>query len=341
MHSRDYPITYAAILLDEVRQLGASRHELLQRTGLDPTTLNNPESRISDQQFKTMFIAATELTGEPAIALRFGQHLTLTSHGVFGYAVMSCRNIRQVIEILTKYYRLLLNEASLNVSIEGDDVAIEYRPARHQMIDRIRDSEVFFSGVVSSIKHLLHLHHLDARLELSHQPPEYSDSYSQILGIPVSFGASSNRIVLPLELMEEKPEYANPVMLKLYQQQCDELLSRMDNSGGLHSRVREYLVGAKQQFPSLEQSANHFHMSPRTFRRRLREEQVSFQKILDEVRQELAETYLRNPAISVNNTADLLGFHDVSNFRRAFIRWSGQSPSAYKKASSGGAHARM
>ncbi len=95
--------------------------------------------------------------------------------------------------------------------------------------------------------------------------------------------------------------------------------------------MRELLVAAQHQFPSLEQAASHFHMSPRTFRRRLSDEDVSFQKILDEVRQELAETYLRNPAISVNHTADLLGFHDVSNFRRAFIRWSGISPSEFKK----------
>ncbi|MBU3069483.1 AraC family transcriptional regulator [Aestuariicella sp. G3-2] len=332
MKERDLPISYAAILVDVACELGASRQELLHAANLTEQELQTPGARCAEEQFRQLINTGIAATGTQSLALRFGQRLTLTSHGVFGYAVMSCRNIHQVIEILTKYYRLLLKNASLHAKHEGDRVYIEFQPTRELLIDRQRDTELFFAGMLSSIKHLLHTDKISAEIELSYAPPEYQSDYEAILDCPVRFNQKTSRVILPASLMQEKPEYADPVMLKLYEQQCEELLARMKSSDGLRVKVREYLVAAQQQFPSLEQAAQHFHMSPRTFRRRLSDEDVSFQKILDEVRLELAETYLRNPALSVNHTADLLGFHDVSNFRRAFIRWSnGTSPSAFKK----------
>ncbi len=331
MKERNLPISYAAILIDVASQYGASREKLLASVELDDDEFSNPEAHIRESVLRKLIDCAVDATGLEGIALRFGEQLTLTSHGVFGYAVMSCRNVRQVIEILTKYYRLLLNDASLSMSHDNDKIAIEYNPRKDQLLDRRRDSELFLTGVLSSVKHLLHLEHVGAEVEFDFPAPSYVDDYYKILDCPVRFNCPVSKISFPNSLMDEKPEYANPVMLKLYEQQCDELLSRMKNSEGLRVKVRELLVAAQHQFPSLEQAASHFHMSPRTFRRRLSDEDVSFQKILDEVRQELAETYLRNPAISVNHTADLLGFHDVSNFRRAFIRWSGISPSEFKK----------
>ncbi|WP_439135504.1 AraC family transcriptional regulator [Pseudomaricurvus sp.] len=332
MKERDLPISYAAILVDVACELGASRQELLHTAGLTEQELQNPNARYPEEQFRQLLQAGIKATGKQSLALRFGQRLTLTSHGVFGYAVMSCRNIHQVIDILTKYYRLLLNNASLTAKNEGDRVYIEFQPTRDQLLDRQQDTELFIAGLLSAIKHLLHTDHINAEIELSYPAPAYAEDYREILDCPVSFNQKSSKVFFPASLMQEKPEYADPVMLKLYEQQCEELLSRMKSSDGLRVKVREYLVAAQQQFPSLEQAAQHFHMSPRTFRRRLSDEDVSFQKILDEVRLELAETYLRNPALSVNHTADLLGFHDVSNFRRAFIRWSdGTSPSAFRK----------
>jgi len=331
MKERDLPISYAAILVDVASNFGASREKLLNSVELSDSDLASPEARCGESQLRDLIGLAIETTGNEALALHFGEQLTLTSHGVFGYAVMSCRNVRQVLEILTKYYRLLLNNASLNLLEENGKVSIEYYPKRDQLLDQRQDTELFFAGVLSSIKHLLHLEHIDAEIEFNYSAPRYVSDYHRTLDCPLHFNADASRVTFSNSLMEEKPEYANPAMLKLYEQQCDELLSRMKNSEGLRVKVRELLVAAQHQFPSLEQAASHFHMSPRTFRRRLSDESVSFQKILDEVRQELAETYLRNPAISVNHTADLLGFHDVSNFRRAFIRWSGISPSEFKR----------
>ena len=120
-------------------------------------------------------------------------------------------------------------------------------------------------------------------------------------------------------------------MLKIYQQQCDKLLASLDDKADLSSSVRRMLVAENSGFPKLEAMAEKFHMSPRTFRRRLQEEGSSFQTISDEVKRQLAEDYLRNSNFSIETIASLVGFNDISNFRRAFIRWTGESPANFQK----------
>ena len=85
------------------------------------------------------------------------------------------------------------------------------------------------------------------------------------------------------------------------------------------------------QYPTLEQMASVLNMSPRTYRRRLEDDDTSFQAILDSTRLKHATQNLSHPDISVDQVAHRLGFSDVSNFRRAFTQWSGQSPTQWRK----------
>ena len=77
------------------------------------------------------------------------------------------------------------------------------------------------------------------------------------------------------------------------------------------------------------------NMSTRTFRRRLKSEAASFQGLLNDVRVKHARRYLRDTNLSVEAIAVSLGFNDASNFRRAFIQWTGESPAEWRRTSLG------
>ena len=81
------------------------------------------------------------------------------------------------------------------------------------------------------------------------------------------------------------------------------------------------------QYPQMPQIATMLNLSPRTFRRRLDEEGQSFQKLLDQVRAEHATRYLQNTRLPLSTIAYMVSFSDASNFRRAFIKWTGMPPS--------------
>ena len=103
------------------------------------------------------------------------------------------------------------------------------------------------------------------------------------------------------------------------------------------TEIRKYLLATPGRFPPFEEAADHLHVSPRTLRRRLDEEGTNYQRIVHELRRQLAETYLRDSMLSIAEIADMLGYNDVSNFRRAFLSWTGRSPAAYRRGMRGGA----
>lgn len=73
-------------------------------------------------------------------------------------------------------------------------------------------------------------------------------------------------------------------------------------------------------------------MSSRTLKRRLAEQQTTFGELLDEVRKRDSLQLLLNVDRSIDEIAARVGYADPSNFRRAFQRWTGQSPTAYRRS---------
>ena len=82
---------------------------------------------------------------------------------------------------------------------------------------------------------------------------------------------------------------------------------------------------------SVDKVAAAMHQSTRTLQRRLAERGMTWQQLLDNTRMELARQYLADPALSVAETALLLGFSEQSAFTRAFKRWMGQTPLTYRQ----------
>jgi AraC-like DNA-binding protein len=88
--------------------------------------------------------------------------------------------------------------------------------------------------------------------------------------------------------------------------------------------------------------ADALHLSTRTLARRLAAEDVTFAQVLDEMRADLAASYLCDPTLSVSHIAWLLGFQEASAFTHAFKRWTGKTPTEHRaderaRARTGGA----
>ena len=109
------------------------------------------------------------------------------------------------------------------------------------------------------------------------------------------------------------------------------VLNRMVVGEDIVSKVNRQLLSGSGEFPKLEVVARCLCLGARTLRRRLQELGTSYQQILNNVRRELAVEYLRTSSLTVQEIADLLGYSEVTNFRRAFMRWVEVSPYQYRK----------
>ena len=119
-------------------------------------------------------------------------------------------------------------------------------------------------------------------------------------------------------------------------ERCDAILQRMRATEEFVDQVREKLLCLPCNRRHADHVAAELGVSSRHLRRKLRTENTSFQAVLDSVRLELSKDFLLQTQMPLEEIAPLLGYSELTNFRRAFKKWAGLTPSAYRSA-----HARQ
>ena len=124
---------------------------------------------------------------------------------------------------------------------------------------------------------------------------------------------------------------ADERLLRILKAHCNDLLKKLGQRADLKQHVAHLI---SNHLPSSSVNAKivarELGMSERTIARRLSEHGLSFGQIVDDVRRQLAERYLREPDLRPSQIAYLLGYSEPSAFTRAFRRWTGLSPTQYR-----------
>lgn len=309
---------------------------VLREHGYDPSVVGRvPLHPLDDTAFLQLCTRVVAATGDTALGLRFGAALQLGGHGVLGHALMSCRTLRQAAELLVRHNPLRSQNGRVRLAYEGDRTILSFTPAfevpgaPHFLCD------MFFAAATNGIRQLLGRELARADLELAFYPEIPREIYEQYLRIPVKFGAAANRLIGPTDIMDAPLQAAGVATAPAYLRQCELLLRQMEAAGGYESAVRRLLLSSRGRFPGAPEIARGLNLSERTLRRRLQEEKTSYQAIVNDVRNHLARQYLIDTDLSVADIGILVGFEDLSNFRHAFQRWNGVSPSRFRKLNGG------
>jgi AraC-like DNA-binding protein len=124
--------------------------------------------------------------------------------------------------------------------------------------------------------------------------------------------------------------FADPITNATAREMCERLLSEVSDAGGIAADIRRALMEQPGRFPNVEAMAEKLAMHPRALRRRLEAEKTTYRDLLAEVRMRLAIEYLRKTRMTNEDIASRLGYSDAANFRHAFARWTGKSPSDFR-----------
>jgi AraC-like DNA-binding protein len=162
------------------------------------------------------------------------------------------------------------------------------------------------------------------------EAPEYAAVASDIFGAKVRYGQSWTGFSAPRSVLDLPLKLADPAAFEEAKQICQRELARIAAQESISARVRRLLLENQAGFPSLQVAARLLHMTPRTLHRRLVDEDTSFRELLESVRHLLAVEHLKSDRFSVEELAYRLGYTDLANFRRAFKRWEGIAPAAYR-----------
>lgn len=319
------PAQYLLILIDLAEQAGCERRSLLSETSLADTGVSDIGARVRDRDFIQVANNALELTRNPSLGLELGMRLNLSAHAVLGQAFMTCRNLREAIDLFLKYHHLLSPNLEMTFVDEGRLCCLTTTES-YLDLPRHFSYELLFGAMLNTLRGLLNMPDLQLQLEAPYPPPAHADLYREFLGDQVSFDSDQARIRFESALLETPLPSSNPALRRLYEQECARLLADLEEEESVSRQTLRLLRKLEGQYPQMPQIAKMLNLSPRTYRRRLQEEDNSFQELLDQVRAEHATHYLQHSRLPLASIAYLVGFNDSSNFRRAFHKWTGRTP---------------
>lgn len=169
-------------------------------------------------------------------------------------------------------------------------------------------------------------------VQFAHAAPADSSEHVRVFRAPVSFGCPTNAFVVEREFLDRPVPAADKRLYPILRRYLDRVLEEMPREEGLLIAVRRAIGEAMRDGdPTLARVAKKVAAGSRTLQRQLKDHGVEFKRLVDDTRHRFSLNYLRDPKHTLTEIAYLLGYSEVSAFNRAFKRWTGSTPSEYRK----------
>ncbi len=307
-------------------------YETFDRASLRRLEAIDPEGRIPIRMASELAIHQVAKTGDADLGLRAARAMPLGRAGALDYAIRSAATLRQAIETGARYASLFNDAFEVGLEVAGTLAAVRVEccaPVPRAIHDFAMSAWYanHFRGPLGD----------DARLEcwFSHPRPQRTGGYdSAFREGRLRFEAPFYGFAFDAGRLDARLPTADA---SLHRMLCEHLavsLTHLSARRNVTARVRDIVMrDLAQGSPSAAAVARQLHMSHRTLGRRLEREKTSFSAVVDELRRDLALRYIDAHDVTLAEVSAHLGFAHVEAFHRAFRRWTGRTPGAYRRAS--------
>lgn len=324
--------------------LGIEPRQVLAAAELPPQVLEPVAGRLGGRQFQALIRALVELSADPVLGLRSGDHVQPGSYSVLGYITMSCETLGEAIERIAPFEKLVGDMGVTSLRNSAEAVQISWHCAypdplvRPHMVDNVFASWINYARWLANRPDASPL-----RVELEHPSPgaQWEQEYQRRWNCPVSFDRPASSLWIEHALLAAPLRQPDPLLRQTLEEHALIQMAVLDHDAALATRVRNAIrqqlrLGITRQ----DMIAEQLGCTSRTLQRRLGQEGLSYQRLLDEVRREMAEDYLCNTPLAVEEIALRLGFGEVRSFYRSFKGWLGLTPGEYRETRAGEALGR-
>ncbi len=331
MPGEDTTIGAAASLIGcALRDYDVSVVDIFRDAGLVPETVISSDVRYPTAKMQAMWKLAVERTGDPCFGLAVAEHFKPQALHGLGFIWLSSDTLFDALQRLVKYQRMI--STVVDITLEETEDSVRLNVAIRRSSDDIEYASIDAAvGVFINMCRLATCKAFDpVRLTMKRPRPACSDRFEALFRSPVEFGAESNALYFDPVLLREPLLGANPELARANDQVVIDYLGRFDReniSMQVRSRLIELLPTGQ---PTQKDIASLLNLSVRNLQRRLRAEGISFKRLLDETRKDLAAQYIQDSHRRIGEITYLLGFSEPSNFTRAFRRWTGVSPNEFR-----------
>ena len=316
-------------MLRVLEQLGYDLDALLDSAGLKRPDVADPDAFLSATACAAVFENADRERRIPNLALQLAQRTPVGANPLLDYLIVSSDSVGQGLERLTRYLRLV--NPSIRLTVRRDP------SAGRVVVERAQTP--FFTELTVSLCVLRFMRETDdqfraAHVSFTHEPDDVVE-YARVLRCQIRAKASWNGVVMPKPALDLPLRRRDPVLRGWLERQAVAILDRLPASGDACDEVRSVLsVQATAGEMTIDAVARRLSTTPRTLQRRLARGGTSFETLRDDARRQAAELYLTRTTLTIGEVTYLLGYSEPTAFHRAFKRWHGTTPQAFRALAS-------
>ena len=328
------PVYLLRCLAATAADVGIDANRLCMGLGFSVEDLANPACRVSFKQGSTMIRRAVKAAPGRGLGLIIGERETIASIGLVGYAMMTSRTLGEAVTLGMSQQKF--TGSMLEFDLVADDSTVQITASNRFPEPDIQTFliEEAFASFLQVARGLVGNNFKPARVDMAYPAPSYAAEYDRVFGCPVRFGQRVSAFVAERSWIERRLLTYDPLSHRQALEFLEIGISREREKVDLFESVERVLRRTMPQIPTLAHIAGTLCLSERTLRRRLADNGVSYQALLDSVRKNRAIELLANPKLSIEEVAAEVGFSDAHNFRRAFKRWTGSAPSDMRELNS-------
>lgn len=335
------PSGYVLQLLQQAKTQGVDTDELLQTVGIDTAEIETL-TEFSAERFGALYQRLMYIAQDEFFGMISGGKVPNGTFRMMCHAIIHCTSLKKAIYRASAFHEICRGAQIKPVLIQkGRYAKVSFAPTDHAEVDF---DTLVQQGPPERIRTTLSMWHhfiswlIGAQIELkaayfTFDEPDDAEFYRKLFRSEVRFKQHDNALIFAAHYLDQPLVQTEETLRSFLKTAPYQLIAMVNDDASLTSQV-EALIGKdfSRPLPSAEEIASTLHLSVSTLRRRLLEENTSYQAIKDVCRKRAAMHYMGSPQLSINDVAELMGFDDPSAFFRSFKRWTGMTPGEYRRS---------
>lgn len=300
------------------------------RADITTAVLAEPTARIEFLQFARFIDEIASVSADEALGIRLGSQLAISSFSALGYAAASCECLHDALLLIPAFEAVVMTRGKTEIVVEQGYAQVCWSMTGGHSIALLED--LFLASWITSARLLTGQDGLTDIAAFSHPKPKDIRPWQRMFGERISFSQPLALLRFPADILQTEILKADPFLKRVMVKEAQDLTSSLQPKTVTEMASQWLLRQLDHGDPGQKALASSLNLSERTLRRRLQQENSSYQKILDAARRDKATYYLTQTSMPLLEISMRLGYQQLTAFNAAYKRWTGNTPGAVRQS---------
>lgn len=314
-----------------LRGFGLDVAQVLATVGLPPDLFDDPENLIEYADFQRLLVTSERLTNCDYIGLLIGQGLRLADYGLAGRSALCAATAGEGLHSFARHFNLHSSATTVSLLTSDGFARLVYGIS----VSGLTDTRQFQLGAVAVgyniLQELLGKQWLPTVVTFATRTPDNLRPLHQFFRVPLRFDSNESAVVFEQHWLDQPLVPVDPALRRQVQAEVDARQAEIeaDFPATVRRILRKQLISGNT---GMDNTAAIFGMHRRTLDRHLHRHGIRYGELLESVQGEVARQLLRDTQMQVQQIAETLQFSSAANFTTAFRRWTGVTPSGFRRS---------